>query len=54
MLAQELLAILACPECKGDLEYKQNPEQLICNACKLRFSVKDDIPVMLTEEAEHF
>jgi uncharacterized protein YbaR (Trm112 family) len=52
MLSQELLDILVCPACKGDLEYKQEPERLICPACRLVYPVKDDIPIMLIEEAQ--
>ncbi len=51
MLKRELLAILVCPQCKGDLQYDQSKEELICCTCKLAYPVKDDIPVMLIEEA---
>jgi uncharacterized protein YbaR (Trm112 family) len=54
MLDKELLDILACPKCKGDLEYKAKENQLICMACRLIYAVKDDIPVMLIDEAEKF
>jgi uncharacterized protein YbaR (Trm112 family) len=54
MLDKELLEILACPKCKGDLEYKQKEDQLICHACRLIYKVQDDIPVMLIDEAESF
>ena len=53
MLSQELLDILVCPACKGDLKHEQEPERLICPACKLAYPVRDDIPIMLSEEAEH-
>jgi len=43
---------LACPKCKGDLEYDAERGRLDCKACKLRYSVKDDIPNMLIDEAE--
>jgi hypothetical protein len=52
MLSQELLDILVCPACKGDLKYEPQPERLICPACKLAYPVRDDIPIMLPEEAE--
>ena len=52
MLDKELLEILACPQCKGDLEYDSQKDTLTCGTCKLRFPVKDDIPVMLVDEAE--
>jgi uncharacterized protein YbaR (Trm112 family) len=54
MLSKELLDILACPKCKGDLEYDKNKNRLVCNKCRLRFSITDDIPDMLIEDAEKF
>jgi hypothetical protein len=54
ILSDKLLAILACPQCKGDLEYDRVNEKLICNQCRLRFSIEDDIPIMLINEAEKF
>lgn len=51
MLDQELLEILICPACKGDLEYDREGEELICHACRLRFPIRDGIPVMLLDEA---
>lgn len=54
MIDQELLDILACPACKGILEYDGENEKLICQACRLKFRIEDDIPVMLLDEAEKF
>lgn len=54
MLSQELLEILACPQCKGDLAYDSNKETLTCEVCRLRYKVEDDIPNMLIDEAESF
>ncbi|MCJ7812261.1 Trm112 family protein [bacterium] len=54
MLNQELLDILACPKCKGDLEYDRKNDRLICNECRLKYAIKDDIPIMLIDEAEKF
>ncbi len=52
MVDERLLSILACPKCKGDLEYRTAPsEELVCHACRLAYPVRDDIPVMLIEEA---
>ncbi len=51
-LSPELLAILVCPKCKGDLEYDRSAGVLICHACRLRYPVRDGIPIMLVEEAE--
>ncbi len=52
MLDKELLDILACPKCKGDLEYDGTKETLTCTQCRLRYKVEDGIPNMLIEEAE--
>jgi hypothetical protein len=46
-----LLEILACPACKGKLQYKKESQELICKACQLAYPIKNDIPVMLIEEA---
>ena len=48
---KELLEILACPKCKGDIRLTEKEDGLICDACKLFYPVKDDIPVMLIDEA---
>jgi len=54
MLSKELLEILACPKCKGDLIYDEENQWLICENCRLRYPIKDDIPIMIIEEAEKF
>ena len=54
MLSKELQEILACPKCKGNLEYDQKDEKLICHSCRLKYKIKDDIPIMLIDEAEKF
>ena len=46
-----LLAILACPLCKGELKYQREQKELICLADRLAFPIKDDIPIMLEGEA---
>jgi uncharacterized protein len=51
MLDARLLAILACPKCKGELEHRTDPEELVCHACRLVYEVRDDIPIMLIDEA---
>jgi uncharacterized protein YbaR (Trm112 family) len=52
MLDDRLLEILACPKCKGELEYRTDPaEELRCNACRLIYEVRNDIPIMLIDEA---
>ena len=51
-LSPDLLAILACPQCRGELHYREEAEALDCNTCHLRYRIEDDIPVMLIDEAE--
>lgn len=46
-----LLEILVCPVCKGPLDFRKAGQELVCKACKLAYPVRDDIPVMLEEEA---
>ncbi len=47
----KLLEILVCPLCKGPLLYRKEAHELICKADRLAFPVRDDIPVMLEDEA---
>lgn len=54
MLSPELLEILVCPACKGDLRYERDEERLVCPACRLIYAIKDDIPIMLIDEAQRF
>ena len=49
---KELLNILACPKCKGDIQLTEEEDGLICEACKLKYPIKDDIPVMLIDQAD--
>lgn len=46
-----LLDILACPVCKGSLNYHKTEQELVCPTCRLAYPIRDDIPVMLPEEA---
>lgn len=48
---RELLDILACPKCKGDIYLTDDGNGLICKACRLMYEIKDNIPVMLIDEA---
>ena len=50
-LDPKLLEILACPLCKGPLIYKKANAELLCKPCRLAYPIKDDIPVMLEEDA---
>ncbi|MBW2092313.1 MAG: Trm112 family protein [Deltaproteobacteria bacterium] len=49
---QELLEVLACPKCKGDLKLTESEDGLICEECRLLYEIKDDIPIMLIDEAK--
>jgi uncharacterized protein len=51
MIAKDLLEILVCPACKHPLEYRQSPESLKCTQCRRVYAVKDDIPIMLIDQA---
>lgn len=46
----KLLEILVCPVCKGPLDWKKADRELVCQACRLAYPIRDDIPVMLPEE----
>ncbi len=50
-LSPQLLAVLVCPKCKGALEYREAESSLVCAHCALRYPVRDDIPIMLLDEA---
>jgi uncharacterized protein YbaR (Trm112 family) len=50
-LSKELLEILACPKCKGDIFLNRAGDGLICKACRLVYPIREDIPVMLIDEA---
>ncbi|MEM0359989.1 MAG: Trm112 family protein [Candidatus Diapherotrites archaeon] len=51
-LSKELLEVLACTQCKGDLDYSKKEQKLFCKKCKLAYRIEKGIPVMLLEEAE--
>jgi len=50
-ISKDLLDILACPKCKGDIHLTSAGDGLVCEACRLMYPIKDDIPVMLIDEA---
>ena len=50
-VAPQLLALLVCPKCKGPLEHRETAEALVCRHCRLAYPVRDEIPVMLIDEA---
>ena len=49
---KELLDILACPKCKGDIRLDESKQGLVCDKCKLIYEIRDDIPIMLIDEAK--
>jgi hypothetical protein len=51
VIDKQLLEILACPKCKGDIVMAEEGDGLICKNCKLVYPIRDDIPVMLIDEA---
>jgi uncharacterized protein len=51
-ISPELLEILACPKCKGDIYLNETDDVLICDHCKLLYEIKEDIPIMLIDEAK--
>ncbi len=52
-LSKTLLDILACPACKGEIQYIEKQQKLVClGECKRRYPIRDGIPVMLIDEAE--
>lgn len=53
-LDKKLLEILACPKCKGPVQTRSDESALVCQTCKLVYPVRDNIPVMLIDEAESF
>ena len=48
---KKLLDILVCPVCKGELVYDKKASELICKLDRLAYPIRDDIPVMLVDEA---
>lgn len=48
---KKLIDILACPICKGPLVYRKDQQELVCKADRLAYPIRDDIPVMLEDEA---
>jgi uncharacterized protein YbaR (Trm112 family) len=52
MIDPQLLDILVCPKCKGELQYREKEAELVCNQCRLRYEIRDGIPIMLIDEAK--
>jgi hypothetical protein len=51
-ISKDLLEILACPKCKKPIRINDTGDGLICDACRLLYEIRDDIPIMLIEEAK--
>ncbi|MGA1861404.1 Trm112 family protein [Deferribacter thermophilus] len=49
---KELLEILACPKCRGDIRLSKDEKFIVCDNCKLLYEIREDIPVMLIDEAK--
>ena len=52
MISKELLEILACPKCKGPVNLNETNDGLVCESCRLLYEIRDDIPIMLIDEAK--
>lgn len=48
---KKLLDIIACPVCKGPLEYRRDAQELVCRADRLAYRIDNDVPVLLADEA---
>lgn len=51
-ISKELLDILVCPKCKGDIRLNASQDGLICDHCQLLYEIRDGIPIMLIDEAK--
>ncbi|MBA4422514.1 MAG: hypothetical protein C0390_05345 [Syntrophus sp. (in: bacteria)] len=51
-ISKELLEILACPQCKGDVHLNLTKDGLICDRCRLLYEIREEIPIMLIDEAK--
>ncbi len=51
-ISKELLEILACPRCKGEIRLNETGDGLICDACRLLYEIRNGIPIMLIDEAK--
>lgn len=49
---KQLIDILACPKCKGDIRLSKDEKYIVCESCNLLYEIREDIPVMLIDEAK--
>lgn len=52
MIEPWLLELLVCPKCKGPLRYEAQPESLVCERDRVRYEVRENIPILLIDEAQ--
>lgn len=52
MINKDLLEILACPQCKGPVKLLKDQDGLVCEKCMLLYEIRDDIPIMLIDQAK--
>jgi len=52
MISQQLLDIIACPKCKGPVRLTAAQDGLVCAVCRLVYEIRDNIPIMLIDEAK--
>lgn len=52
MIEPWLMELLVCPKCKGELVYQEKPESLVCARDRVRYPVRENIPILLVDEAE--
>ena len=51
-ITRKLLEIIACPKCRGELKLSEDGNFLICENCKIKYPIEDDIPILLVDEAQ--
>lgn len=51
---EDIMDVLACPKCKGQVKLNKDEEEIVCHDCRLKFGIEDGIPNMLLEDAESF
>lgn len=53
-VSNELLEILVCPKCKGEIRLTEKEDGLVCESCRLMYEIREDIPIMLIDEAKPY
>jgi hypothetical protein len=52
MIKKELIGLIACPKCKGLVTHNKEQDIIICETCRISYEIRDDIPIMLIDEAK--